>query len=309
MINLQQIYNLLRPGIKAFIGQYDNIPEVWNKMYESDTSDKAFEYEDEIKGLGFAKEKLEGAPIAQDSMSVMFQKVYRHKTYGLSFAMTDEAMKDNLYKKEFPKQLVSLKKSLSALKNQIATNVLNLGATTEFSVDGIPLFSAVHPLANGDTNRNILGNAGAALSEIAIQEMYTQIMLFKELSGLPVDISPRLLVVHPNQTVAAETIFGSQFTTSINRPGGGAAALGANDINIVSRNKIFPDGYESNKYITSTTGAYVITDADRGLIHYKREGISQKSWVDNTTDSIWFSAKERYCFGASNWRGVFRISA
>lgn len=317
MINTQQIYNLLRPGIKAVIGDYKEFADIWKKMYLADTSKRAFEYEDEKKGLGFAKEKPQGSAIAQDDMSIMFQKVYVMKTYGNSFGITDEAMKDNQYQKDFPQQAKSLAKSLRALKNQLASNVLNLGATNDqLSIDGISLFNAAHPLANGDTCSNMSG-VNAALSEIAIQDMYQKIMLFKDLSGIPTQVKPRLLVVHPMQAVAAETIFGSQFTTTINSTAGrvaygrnaGDTSQGANDINIVSRNSIFPDGYEANPYITSQTGAFVTTDAERGLIYYEREAIDHWEWKDNNTKSLWFAASERYAFGASNWRGVYQISA
>ena len=33
-INTQSIYNLLRPGLKAVIGLYEDYPDLWKEMFE-----------------------------------------------------------------------------------------------------------------------------------------------------------------------------------------------------------------------------------------------------------------------------------
>ena len=300
-INTQSIYNLLRPGLKAVIGLYEDYPDLWKEMFETYPSERAFEFEDEIRALAPAVEKLEGSSVAQDTMTVKYQTMYKHKTYGTSFSITDEAMNDNLYKNLFPKQAKALAQALRETKNQTAANILNLGNVTTVA-DGYPLFSA-HPIDGGATSSN---TTNVALSEIGIQNAITAISQLKQISGTYAQVKAKKLVTGSSNWMVAGILLGSQFRTSVGSANNNAYA-GVNDLNMVNHDNVFPQGYIINPFITSPTASYIITDAERGMIHYEREKIKDWSWMDNTTRSIWFAAQERYCFGVSNWRGVFQI--
>ena len=302
-INTASIYPLLRPGVKAVIGNYDTYPDQWKKVFKTNTSDKKIEFEDEFKSLGIAQVKNEGAAIAQDTMTVRYQTSYLHTTYGLSFSITDEAMKDNLYKSQFPQHLIALRNSLRAAKSQVAANVFNLGNVTLTS-DGVPFFSNAHPLDNGGTNSNL---SAVALSEVGIQNAIVAIQQFKQLSGILTQTMPQTLVVGPSNQFAASIILNSQYRTSVNTLNNNALA-GVNDINAIYNDSYLPGGYTVNNYITSPTFAAIVTDAERGLIHYERDKLEAWSWVDNATRDMWFAAKERYSFGVTNWRCAYAIS-
>ena len=303
-INTASIYPLLRPGVKAVIGNYDTYPDQWKSVFTTHTSDKKMEFEDEFKSLGMAQVKAEGASVAQDSMSVRYQTTYLHTTYGLSFSVTEEAMRDNLYKTEFPQHLVALRNSLRAAKSQAAANVFNLGSTTQLTSDGVPFFSNLHPLDNGADVSNL---SAVALSEVGIQNAIIGIQQFKQLSGILTNTMPKKLLVGPANQFAASIILGSQYRTSIGTAGGNANA-GVNDINAVYNDSYLPGGYTVNNYITSPTFSAIITDAERGLIHYERDKLEPWNWMDNTTRDMWFAAKERYSFGVTNWRCAYCIS-
>ena len=167
MINSASIFQLMRPLIDGFIGKYDQLPENWKQIFQTKPSEHAFEIIQEIRYLGFARRKEEGVPIAQDTMSTRNQKTVRHNTYGLSFPISREAIKDNLHKTQFPDRLAALGASLRATRTQEAMNVLNLGNTVITTTDGVTLFNTAHPLDNGVTNSNY---AGVALSEVGIQQ-------------------------------------------------------------------------------------------------------------------------------------------
>lgn len=302
-INTASIYPLLRPGVKAVIGNYDTYPDQWKKVFKTYTSDKKIEFEDEFKSLGIAQVKNEGAAIAQDTMTVRYQTSYLHTTYGLSFSITDEAMKDNLYKSQFPQHLIALRNSLRAAKSQVAANVFNLGNVTLTS-DGVPFFSNNHPLDNGGTNSNL---SNVALSEVGIQNAIVAIQQFKQLSGILTQTMPQILLVGPANQFAASVLINSQYRTSVNSVGNNEFA-GVNDINAIYNNSYLPGGYTVNNYITSPTFAAIITDAERGLIHYERDKLEAWSWVDNATRDMWFAAKERYSYGVTNYRCAYAIS-
>ena len=306
-INTASIYPLLRPGVKAVIGNYDTYPDQWKSVFTTHTSDKKMEFEDEFKSLGMAQVKAEGASVAQDSMSVRYQTTYLHTTYGLSFSVTEEAMRDNLYKTEFPQHLVALRNSLRAAKSQAAANVFNLGSTTQLTSDGVPFFSNLHPLDNGADVSNL---SNVALSEVGIQNAIIGIQQFKQLSGILTNTMPKKLLVGPANQFAASIILGSQYRTSVGSGGNGQGTSysGVNDINAIYNDSYLPGGYTVNNYITSPTFSAIITDAERGLIHYERDKLEPWNWMDNTTRDMWFAAKERYSFGVTNWRCAYCIS-
>jgi len=306
-ISTASIYPLLRPGVKAVIGNYDTYPDQWKAVFTTHTSDKKMEFEDEFKSLGMAQVKAEGASVAQDTMTVRYQTTYLHTTYGLSFSITEEAMRDNLYASQFPQHLVALRNSLRAAKAQAAANVFNLGATTQLTADGVPFFSANHPLDNGADVSNL---SNVALSEVGIQNAIIGIQQFKQLSGILTNTMPKKLLVGPANQFAASIILGSQFRTSVGSGGNGQGTnyAGVNDINAIYNDSYLPGGYVVNNYITSPTFSAIVTDAERGLIHYERDKLEPWNWVDNTTRDMWFAAKERYSFGVTNWRCAYCIS-
>jgi hypothetical protein len=302
MINSASIFQLMRPLIDGFIGKYDQLPENWKQIFQTKPSEHAFEIIQEIRYLGFARRKEEGVPMAQDTMSTRNQKTVRHNTYGLSFPISREAIKDNLYKTQFPDRLAALGASLRATRTQEAMNVLNLGNTVITTTDGVTLFNTAHPLDNGVTNSNY---AGVALSEVGIQQGVKDIRGFKQLSGIPASVKPQLLVVGTANETAATILTNSQYRASVGTANNNALA-GVNDINAIYHNSIFPKGYVVDSYLTNENFAAIITDV-KGLIHYEREKIQNMEWVDQHSHTNWFSAFERYSFDATDWRSVYGL--
>ena len=302
MINTASIFQLMRPLIDGFIGKYDQLPENWKQIFQTKPSEHAFEIIQEIRYLGFARRKEEGVPMAQDTMSTRNQKTVRHNTYGLSFPISREAIKDNLYKTQFPDRLAALGASLRATRTQEAMNVLNLGNTIITTTDGVTLFNTAHPLDNGVTNSNY---AGVALSEVGIQQGVKDIRGFKQLSGIPASVKPQLLVVGTANETAATILTNSQYRASVGTANNNALA-GVNDINAIYHNSIFPKGYVVDSYLTNENFAAIITDV-KGLIHYEREKIQNMEWVDQHSHTNWFSAFERYSFDATDWRSVYGL--
>lgn len=301
-INTGSIYPLLRPGVMAVIGNYDSYADQWKDVFSTHMSNRSVEYEVEYKSLGIGQLKPQGSSVAQDTMAVRYQTSYLHDTYGLSFSITDEAMKDNLYESQFPQHLIALRNSLRAAKSQVAANVFNLGTSTLVG-DGQPFFSNNHPLDDGSVISNM---SNVALSEVGVQNAIVQIQQFKQLGGILTNTMPKKMIVGPANQFAASIILGSQYRTSVGSTGDNTYA-GVNDINAVYNDSWLPGGYCVNNYITSPTFSAICTDAERGLIHYEREKLEPWNWVDNSTKDMWFAAKERYSFGVTNWRAAYAI--
>ena len=60
-INTSQIQQLLRPGLAEVFGDYPQYPAEYTEIFDVKTSDKAVEIEVEMKLLGLASTKAEGA--------------------------------------------------------------------------------------------------------------------------------------------------------------------------------------------------------------------------------------------------------
>ena len=88
----------LEEGINAWFGmEYSQHPEEWRGCFEQDKSNKAYEEETQMVGFGAGQLKAEGGTIAYDAGSEGWSARYMHNTYALAFAITQEAIEDNLY--------------------------------------------------------------------------------------------------------------------------------------------------------------------------------------------------------------------
>src|SRR5579864_7652937 len=126
--NITQIRNLLVPGVKAVFGDYMTYPDQWREIYSIHDSDKAQEIEIEMRTLGLAQLRAEGAPTAMDTGYGQRNVItYYHRYVSLGFAITRQAIKDDLYKSKTPSMITMLKKSMSDTKNILGGSVLNLG--------------------------------------------------------------------------------------------------------------------------------------------------------------------------------------
>jgi len=293
-INTTAIANLLRPGLAAVFGDYPSYPSQWSEIFETYESDKAVEIEVEMKMLGLAQIRAEGAPTAVDSMGQRIITSYVHKYVALSFNITRQAIKDNLYKTKFPLMVRALKKSMAQTKEILGASVLNNGFSSSFPIgDGQPLFSLNHPIDGGVVaNRP---STYADLNEASLESAIISIQQFKDQAGLIVQTKPEKLVVPPQGQFVADRLLGSAFRTN----------TANNDISAVYNTSAVPQGYRVNQFLTTANAWFLLTDAPDGFKHYIREAIETDVYADFSTDNLLAKAVERYSFGVSNFRAAY----
>jgi len=293
-INTTAIANLLRPGLAAVFGDYPSYPSQWSEIFETYDSDKAVEIEVEMKMLGLAQIRAEGSPTASDSMGQRFTTSYVHKYVALSFSITRQAIKDNLYKTKFPLMVRALKKSMAQTKEILGASVLNNGFSAAFPIgDGQPLFSTMHPIDTG-----VVPNTPAVaadLNEASLESAIITIQQFKDQAGLIVMTKPEKLVVPPQGQFVSERLLASAFRTSTN----------INDVSAIYNVSAVPQGYRVNQFLTTPNAWFLLTDAMDGFKHYIRESIETDVYADFSTDNLLAKAVERYSFGVSNFRAAY----
>ena len=93
-----QLLKELEPGLNALFGlEYDRYENEHAEIFETENSDRAFEEEVMLAGFGQAPTKGEGAAVSFDLANESFTARYTHETIALAFAITEEAVEDNLY--------------------------------------------------------------------------------------------------------------------------------------------------------------------------------------------------------------------
>ncbi len=293
-INTTAIANLLRPGLAAVFGDYPNYPSQWSEFFEVYESDKAVEIEVEMKMLGLAQIRAEGAPTAVDTMGQRIITSYVHKYVALSFNITRQAIKDNLYKTKFPLMVRALKKSMAQTKEILGASVLNNGFSSSFPIgDGQPLFSLSHPIDGGVVANK--PSVAADLNEASLESAIITIQQFKDQAGLIVQTKPEKLIVPPQGQFTAERLLASAFRTN----------TANNDISAVYNVSAVPQGYRVNQFLTTANAWFLMTDAPDGFKHYVREAIETDVYADFSTDNLLAKAVERYSFGVSNFRAAY----
>lgn len=294
MINTGAIQAMLRPGLATIFGSYPQMPSEWSQLYEKHTSDKTVEIDLEIKLLGLAAIKTEGGSISYDTMGQRYTTNYIHKYVGIGFIITRQAMKDNLYKSQFPLQAKALKDSMAQTKETLGAAPFNNAFDTNFPIgDNKPLCSTTHPI-DGGTVANTFATQ-ADLNETSISDAITGIGRFLDQAGLKKPCKPRKLAIPLDLRWAAVRVLGSQFTPS----------SGNNAINVVNYENAVPGGFVINHWFTDLNGWFLLTDADSGFKYFERESYETDVYQDFDTHNLKAQAIERYSFGASNFRCVW----
>lgn len=294
-INTSAIAQLLRPGLADVFGDYPMYPSQWTELFDRHTSIMQQEIEVETRLLGMAEIRAEGASTAFDNaMGQRWITTYVHKYVSLGFIVTRQALKDNLYKTQFPMQASALKRSMLQTKEVLGASVINNGFSTSYpGGDGQPLYSTSHPI-DGGTYQNTF-TTQADLNETALNDANVIIQQFKDQAGLIVMTKPKKLVVPPQLAWTADRLLGSKYRTD----------TANNDINPIASTQMIPEGYRVNQFFTDTNGWIIKTDADAGFKYYEREKLEIDMFTEFDNDNLKTKALERYSFGWSNPRITF----
>jgi len=292
-INRASIAKELLPGLNAVFGiEYGSVDEEHKSLYEIESSDRAFEEEVLFTGFGAAPTKNEGAAVVYDDASESYTSRYTNETVALAFAVTEEAMEDNLYDTFAKLRAKGLARAMGSTKQQKAADLFNNGFTTNQG-DGVPMFSAAHPVIGAGTVTNL--TTAAAIAEGTIEAAIIQIQKTTDDRGILVGASGVSLHVPTDLLFTADQLLNTPGTT------GGAN----NDINAIRHLGVLPDGFYVNRRFTDVNAWFIKTDVPNGTKMFNRTPLQTKMEPDFDTGNLRFKARERYSFGVSDWRGWF----
>ena len=295
-ISRAQLVKELEPGLNALFGlEYNRYENQHAEIFVTETSDRAFEEEVMLSGFASAPTKQEGAGVVFDQAGETFTARYNHETIALAFAITEEAIEDNLYDRLAGRYTRALARSMANTKQVKAANVLNNAqVTTVTGGDGESLIGNAHPLATGGSFSNVLATA-ADLNETSLEQSLIDIAGFVDERGLKIAASGRKMIIPKELQFTAERIMKSP-----QRVG-----TADNDINAIANMGMVPEGYSVNNFLTDTDAFFLLTDAPNGFKHFIRSPIKTAMEGDFDTGNVRFKARERYSFGWSDPRAVF----
>ena len=295
-ISRAQLAKELEPGLNALFGmEYSRYENEHAEIFETESSDRAFEEEVLIVGFGNAEVKTEGQGVNYDQASEGFTARYTHETVSLAFALTEEAVEDNLYDRLGARYTKALARSMAHSKQVKAANVLNNAFSSSFTGgDGVSLINTSHPLAGGGTLAN-RASTMSDLNETSLENALISISTFVDDRNMILALQGTKLIVPPQLQFVADRLLESP----------GRVGTADNDINAVRNMGLLPQGYSVNHFLTDTDAFFLLTDCPDGFKHFERSPISTSMEGDFDTGNVRYKARERYSFGFSNPRCVF----
>jgi hypothetical protein len=295
-INRTQELKQLEPGLNVIFGQgYNGFENEHTVLFDSETSSRAFEEELLFPGLGAAPVKPEGAGVTYDSTGEGWVARYNHETIALAFALTEEAMEDNLYEPLATRLTKALARSMAHTKQPKAANVYNNAFSSSFTGgDGKQLCATDHALRGGGTAANE-PTVAVDLSETSLENAIIDIGGFVDDRNIQIAVMAKTLHLPRQLEFIAERLLVSP----------GRVDTANNDINAFKSLGKMPGGYFVNHRFTDPDAWFIRTDAPNGLKFFTRAAVNTKMEGDFESGNVRYKARERYSFGWSDWRALY----
>jgi hypothetical protein len=294
-ISRSQLLKELLPGLNALFGlEYSKYGEEHKEIFETETSDRSFEEETKLSGFSAAPVKDEGSAISYDNAQEAFTARYTHETVAMGFAITEEAIEDNLYDSLSARYTKALARAMAYTKQVKAASVLNSAFSGTTYGDGKVLCATDHPLVSGGSNSNT-PTVASDLNETSLEAAVIQIGQWTDERGLKIAAQPKKLIIPSNLQFVATRLLETE----------GRVGTADNDVNALANNGSIPGGYAINHYLTDTDAWFLTTDIPNGLKHFVRAKMATSMDADFDTGNSRYKARERYSFGVSDPLAIF----
>lgn len=293
---------LLWPGIKTLWGYtYDEFPTEYTALFDTETSDKAYEEYVQVAGFGLAPVKAQGQSISYDSEQQGAVTRATNVTYGLGYIVTMEELQDNQYEYVSKRRAFANARAMRITKEFIGANVYNRAFNATYAGgDGVALCSTAHPLVFGGTAANT-PTVAQDLSEASVEDAIINIMGFQDDRGLPAMLMAESLHVSRNEFFNAHRILDSVYQSG----------TGNNDINVLKATNMLPKGIKMNHYFSGARPWFVRTNIapGQGMVYQERMKVQFDMDNDYDTKNAKAGSVERYTFAWADWRAVWGVNA
>ena len=259
-ISRGQLVKELEPGLNALFGlEYKRYENQHAEIYATETSDRAFEEEVMLSGFANAQVKPEGSGVVFDNAQETYTARYTMETVALAFAITEEAIEDNLYDRLASRYTKALARSMASTKQIKGAAVLNNGFDNTYAGgDGVALLSDAHPTLSGNFSNELA--TAADLNETSLEQSLIDISAFTDERGLKIAARGMKMIIPPQLQFTADRLMKSE----------GRVGTADNDINAIKNMGMVPEGYTVNHYLTDPDAFFIKTDVHNDLNHFNR---------------------------------------
>lgn len=296
--NTGQFSQLLAPGIRKIFFQHLKLrPPQYTRIANMLTSERAYEEDLEMMGLGTMPVKDEGSPIIYQDAKQGGKVRATHISFGMGFRITVEMWEDDLYgpMRKMPRELA---KAANNVRDVRFFNMLNNGfvaaANIGFLKNGVneALFSTAHTLLGGGT----LANRSAVDADLGIASLEAAVLLFDNLvdeTGFPITLQPKMIVASPSLKQIGRELLGSEFKPYTS----------GNEINAVREEGL---RMEIVNFLTNANSwALLAEKGEHDLNFYQRTATQFQNGDDFDTGDAKFKGFQRFSVSVGEWRGTF----
>ena len=295
-VNQGNIARLLQEGVNAVAQtEYDNWSPLYSQWMMVEDSDKAYEVDVSMAGLGAAQLKPEGSEISTDGEQQLYSTIYQNRVYAKGTIITYEAIKNNQYQNMIEKSGRLLARSLQEARELVAHDVINDGYDSNVTYgDGKSLFSTSNLLKNGSFANRL--SVFSELSEAALEDACIGISRWKDPAGLRVNVKTKALVIPVELEFEAARILRSSLQND----------TGNNAINALASTGKFPGGMIVSPYLTDGGAWNIVNDVEDGLKFFNRMDSEFRSDNSDTNTLNYRHVGVTYfSVGATDKRGIY----
>jgi hypothetical protein len=285
---------LLKPGLNVIWGTYKDHPFEYRDLYDVQSSDKQYEEDQLMPGLGLLSVKTEGSPRRLQNTSQGLTTRTTHVAYASGFMITFEAIRDNQYKSKALKGSRMLMKAARVTKETVSANPYNRAHNSSYlGADGKVMCATDHPTSNGSQSNRL--TTAADFSEAALEDLCVR------------STTPRMTWAcrppghqepsHPDLS-SVRGCAGAE----VARP---ERQREQRDQRAPRDSGMFKDGPKVSHYFDDDDAFFIRTDADQGMVFFQREDAIFDEDNDFDTKNLKYAVYERYAVGWTDFRGVY----
>ncbi len=303
------ISGLLLAGLKTqFFQTFTEMPSEYDKICTIIPSDKDTEH---YAWLGALPGMSEFTDERQVGEFAEYEYQIKNKTWEATVAVDRTAIEDDQYG-QVALRVKMLGREAKQHLDQITFGLLSSGFGT-LCYDGLPFFSAAHPIGKNNsaqvpagTTQSNLAPAGSGLSGGAIQAGMIAMMRQQNDQGRPMGIVPDTLVVSPENHFNAEATLASVFYPDpVTIASGINQQLANNPLRGLLRIVTSP-------YLPSPT-AWFLLDTQRPVRavflqmrrEFEFEALEMNSEMGFLRDKYLYGVRARYNVGFGDWRSAY----
>ncbi len=296
--NLNNFYNeTMLPALNDVIDRgYRMRPPQYSQIFNVNPSTRSIEQFAQVSGVGRFTQLSEGGKIRYDMPVQGFRSTFKHVRFGLAVPTTKDVVEDDQW------SLINtmhrdLGWSAQETRELDGVGTFNNGFTNSAAFlgpDGVPLFSASHPLYKvGGLQSNLM--TPADLDMFSLQTALIAFELQKRPSGELIHIGAAKLIVHPT-----------------NRFVGHALTKSTDDPSTTDRSINPLGGSEDGmprlfvwRYLTAPNAWFLAGEpADTGLVWFDRKKPYTTSWTDDETEVGVVGMRYKKSHGWNNYIGL-----